>query len=1099
MHRTLRRMITGVLLVALPALGGVAVAPAAQAHPGHEHALDWSNYEKTTLTKDTGEPIDLAVLPDSRVLHTARNGDVRLTDPGTGVTKVVNHLDVYQNSEMGLQTVTLDPDFATNKWVYLYYSPPLNTPAGSAPQTLPAGQTDAYWKQWEGYDTLTRFKWTGDKLDLSTAQEIIRVDANRGQCCHVAGDVDFDSKGNLYLATGGNTPASGPNVNGYTPINDAAGYNPGLDERRGAGSTNDLRGKILRIDVQEDGSYTIPEGNLFEPGTAKTRPEIFVMGLRNPFRLAVDQKTDAVMWGDYGPDAGTADPNRGPMGYVEWQTTTKPLNGGWPYCTGDNTKPYRDFDFATLTPGPAFDCAKPVNDSRWNTGLTELPPSAPATLWYGDKDSDQPWPELTAFRGPGGPGGQAPMGGPVYHYDADNPSPGKFPEYWDGKAFFAEFSQDYVAAFTLDGPDGPVSKLENVLPNSERAQNGIPQWDNPMDLEFGPDGALYVLDYGDGFFRQNPDAGLYRIDYAEGNKAPTAVIKADKTSGQAPLTVSFSATGSSDPEKGELTYQWDLDGDGTFDATGPTASRTYPDNGQFQARLKVTDPQGKSGLTSRQITVGNTAPTVKITSPPDGGFFNWGDAVPYGIAVDDPEDGTTPDCAKAAWTFGLGHNQHGHPVNSGTGCTGGVATPADAGHGDTENVFGVLGITYTDKGAGGVPPATGDAQVVLNPALMQAEHYDSAEGVTISDDTTASGQRKLTSFDAGDWIAYDPVSFAGINGVKTRASGAGSLALRWGSADAEPFATVQVPAGEGWQTVTTALDKAPSGTGEVFVTTSGGVELDSLTFQGAGVADKTAPKVTATLNPPRPNGDDGWYTSNVSLSVAATDNGTVASRQYSIDDGATWQSANSAVTLSREGATTVRYRATDNGGNVSDVGSLTVRIDRTGPTVTATGVDADGVYGDSKRPVPVFSATDAVSGGATVTATVDGKAVNSGQPLELWRLPLGNHDLTVKARDKAGNVTTKTVAFTTRTSYADIRALITQLRADGLITAQGQQRLTVRLGQAEAHADAGRTSQAASVLESFAGYTADKALVPDAAAGAALARDARALKGGATG
>ncbi|MFE5841686.1 PQQ-dependent sugar dehydrogenase [Streptomyces niveus] len=1092
-------MITGVLLVALPALGGVAVAPAAQAHPGHEHALDWSNYEKTTLTKDTGEPIDLAVLPDSRVLHTARNGDVRLTDPGTGVTKVVNHVDVYQNSENGLQTVTLDPDFATNKWVYLYYSPPLNTPAGSAPQTLPAGQTDAYWKQWEGYDTLTRFKWTGDKLDLSTAQEIIRVDANRGQCCHVAGDVDFDSKGNLYLSTGGNTPASGPNVNGYTPINDAAGYNPGLDERRGAGSTNDLRGKILRIDVQEDGSYTIPEGNLFEPGTAKTRPEIFVMGLRNPFRLAVDQKTDAVMWGDYGPDAGTADPNRGPMGYVEWQTTTKPLNGGWPYCTGDNTKPYRDFDFATLTPGPAFDCAKPVNDSRWNTGLTELPPSAPATLWYGDKDSDQPWPELTAFRGPGGPGGQAPMGGPVYHYDADNPSPGKFPEYWDGKAFFAEFSQDYVAAFTLDGPDGPVSKLENVLPNSERSQNGIPQWDNPMDLEFGPDGALYVLDYGDGFFRQNPDAGLYRIDYAEGNKAPTAVIKADKTSGQAPLTVSFSATGSSDPEKGELTYQWDLDGDGTFDATGPTASRTYPDNGQFQARLKVTDPQGKSGLTSRQITVGNTAPTVKITSPPDGGFFNWGDAVPYGIAVEDPEDGTTPDCAKAAWTFGLGHNQHGHPVNSGTGCTGGVATPADAGHGDTENVFGVLGITYTDKGAGGVPPATGDAQVVLNPALMQAEHYDSAEGVTISDDTTASGQRKLTSFDAGDWIAYDPVSFAGINGVKTRASGAGSLALRWGSADAEPFATVQVPAGEGWQTVTTALDKAPSGTGEVFVTTSGGVELDSLTFQGAGVADKTAPKVTATLNPPRPNGDDGWYTSNVSLSVAATDNGTVASRQYSIDDGATWQSANSAVTLSREGATTVRYRATDNGGNVSDVGSLTVRIDRTGPTVTATGVDADGVYGDSKRPVPVFSATDAVSGGATVTATVDGKAVNSGQALELWRLPLGNHDLTVRARDKAGNVTTKTVAFTTRTSYADIRALITQLRADGLITAQGQQRLTVRLGQAEAHADAGRTSQAASVLESFAGYTADKALVPDAAAGAALARDARALKGGATG
>ncbi|TWG07142.1 glucose/arabinose dehydrogenase [Streptomyces brevispora] len=1098
MHRTLRRLITGVLLVALPALGSVAIAPAAQAHPDHESALDWSNYEKVTLSKDTGEPIDLAVLPDSRVLHTARNGDLRMTDPGTGVTKVINHIDVYQNSEMGLQTVTLDPDFATNKWVYLYYSPPLNTPAGSAPEKLPAGQTDAYWKQWEGYDSLARFKWTGDKLDLSTAQEIIRIGTNRGQCCHVAGDVDFDSHGNLYLSTGGNTPASGPNVNGYTPINDAAGYNPGLDERRGSGNTNDLRGKILRIDVQEDGSYTIPEGNLFEPGTAKTRPEIFVMGLRNPFRLAVDRETDAVMWGDYGPDAGNADPNRGPMGYVEWNTTSKALNSGWPFCVGDNTHPYRDFDFATLTPGPAFDCAAPVNDSRWNTGLTELPAAAPATLWYGDRDTDQPWPELTAFRGPGGPGGQAPMGGPVYHYDADNTSPGKFPKYWDGKAFLAEFSQDYVAALTLEGPDGPVSKLENFLPNSERSQNGIPPWDNPMDIEFGPDGSLYVLDYGDGFFRQNPDAGLYRIDYAEGNKAPTAVIKADRTSGQAPLTVAFSATGSSDPENGELTYQWDLDGDGTFDATGPTVTRTYPENGQFQARLKVSDPQGKSGLSSRQITVGNTAPTIRITSPPDGGFFSWGDAVPYAISVEDPEDGNTPDCAKAAWTFGLGHNQHGHPVNSGTGCTGGIATPTDAGHGDTENVFGVLGITYTDKGSGGVPPATSDAQVVLNPALMQGEHYDSAQGVTITDDPTASGQRKLTSFDAGDWIAYDPVSFAGINGVKTRASGSGTLALRWGSADAEPFATVPVAGADGWQTVTTDLSKAPSGSGELFVTSSGGVELDSLTFQGAGVADKTAPKVTATLNPPRPNGDEGWYTSNVSLTVSATDNGTVASRQYSVDDGKTWQSANAVVTLSKEGATTVRYRATDNGGNVSEAGSLTVRIDRTGPTVTATGLDA-GVHGDSTRPIPVFSAADDISGGATATATLDGKAVTSGQAQELWRLPLGNHDLTVKARDRAGNTTTKTVAFTTRTSYADIRALITHLRADGLITAQGQQRLTVRLGQAEAHADAGRTSQAAAVLESFADYTADTALVSDSAAAAALARDARALRTGATG
>ncbi|WP_418608218.1 PQQ-dependent sugar dehydrogenase [Georgenia sp. SUBG003] len=62
-------------------------------------------------------------MPDGSVLHTARNGDIRLTDPSTGVTEIVNTIDVYANSEDGLQTATLDPNFEENGWVYLYYAP----------------------------------------------------------------------------------------------------------------------------------------------------------------------------------------------------------------------------------------------------------------------------------------------------------------------------------------------------------------------------------------------------------------------------------------------------------------------------------------------------------------------------------------------------------------------------------------------------------------------------------------------------------------------------------------------------------------------------------------------------------------------------------------------------------------------------------------------------------------------------------------------------------------------------------------------------------------------------------------------------------------
>lgn len=720
----MRRFASIALAALMPAAVLAAALPAslsASAHPGHEHseaeetARDWNNYEKILLSKNTGEPIDLAVLPDSRVLHTARNGDVRLTDPATGITRLINTIDVYANSEDGLQTIAIDPDFETNQWVYLFYAPrvmeapyPETTPAGNAPNSLPAGETDAYWDRWKGYNVLARFKWdeATDSLDLATKQEIIKVEVQRGQCCHVAGDLAWDADGNLYISTGDNTPAGTPGANGYAPNNDAPGMNPGFDARRGPGNTNDLRGKILRINVGEDGSYTVPEGNLFAPGTEGTRPEIFVMGVRNPFRIDYDVETGSLVWGDYGPDAGQPNPDRGPMGYVEWQTTGEPINAGWPYCHGPNAN-YNEWDFATATPGAWFDCdAGAENNSRWNTGLDVVPPATAPHLYYGDNASHQPWPELTDLGG----GGQGPMGGPVYRYDADNPSPSKFPEHWDGKAFFAEFSQDYVAAFTLDlATSGPVTEIVDFLPNAHLNHVAQPIWDNVMDMEFGPDGSMYVLEYGDGFFRQNPDAGLYRVDYAEGNKSPQARFTADPiSSSDAPLTVQFDASASSDPEGATLTYDWDFDGDGSFDASGVTASHTYTELGQYNAALRVTDPSGKFGVRSTQITVGNVAPTVTLDTP-DGGFFDWGQAVPVTVSVEDPEDGNTPVCSRVQWEFGLGHDEHAHPLSSGSGnCTFGVPTPADAPeHGETENIYGGLVVGYTDNGHLGVPPARG--------------------------------------------------------------------------------------------------------------------------------------------------------------------------------------------------------------------------------------------------------------------------------------------------------------------------------------------------------------------------------------------------------
>ena len=166
--------VSGLTALGLPASAHDGVDHGSE--PGAESALDWSNYEKVLLTKNVGEPIDLAVLPDKSVLHTARNGEIRHTDPKTGTTRVVATIPVYQNSEDGLQSVGIDPDFAENQWVYLVYAPLSGTPTGAAPNMLPAGETESYWDQWKGVNRLSRFTWNGSSLDIASEQKILDVD-----------------------------------------------------------------------------------------------------------------------------------------------------------------------------------------------------------------------------------------------------------------------------------------------------------------------------------------------------------------------------------------------------------------------------------------------------------------------------------------------------------------------------------------------------------------------------------------------------------------------------------------------------------------------------------------------------------------------------------------------------------------------------------------------------------------------------------------------------------------------------------------------------------------------------------------------------------
>ncbi|MER6912050.1 ThuA domain-containing protein [Streptomyces sp. NPDC000594] len=797
--RTALALLTSALLIA----GTLALTPAAPdaaaasaPAPGGSAAEDFQQIPLAKGEAETGEPMSLAVLPDRSVLHTSRDGALRMTD-SSGYTRVVGKVPVYTHDEEGLQGIGLDPGFAGNRWIYLYYAPPLDTPSGDAPHQ----GTPAELARWDGVNRLSRFALRPDgTLDNASEKKILDVPATRGICCHVGGDIDFDAQGNLYLSTGDDTNPFASD--GYSPIDDRPGRNPAYDARRTSGNTDDLRGKILRIKVAADGSYTVPDGNLFAPGTPRTRPEIYAMGLRNPFRFSVDRRTGHLYAGEYGPDAATADPGRGPAGKVGFTRITGPGNFGWPFC-GVAGEPYRDHDFATGTPGDTFDCAAPRNDSPHNTGRTDLPPAQRAWIPY-DGGSV---PEF-------GTGSESPMAGPVYRYEPDNPSPVKFPEAYDGDFFAGEFGRRWI------------KRVEQRADGSPERINAFP-WTGTqiMDMSFGPDGALYVLDYGTAWFGGDHNSALYRIENATGGRSPAAEATASRTSGKAPLRVVFSAAGTTDPDGDPLTYHWAF-GDGAT-STAPDPTHTYRTNGTYTATLTARDPTGRTGSASVRVVVGNTAPKVTLRLPADGTLFRFGDEIPFQVTVTDAEDGPV-DCAKVKVSYILGHDSHGHPITSAQGCSGTIKTSSDGGHDPNANIFGVLDAEYTDGGGGGQAPLTTHDQAQLQPRHRQAEHHTGSQGVRAYDKPTAHGGRTIGDIDDGDWISFKPYRLAGATRLTARISSGGNgghLEVRTGSPKGRILGSTPVPVTGGWenfQDVDVPLRRAPGRTTELFLVFRGG-------------------------------------------------------------------------------------------------------------------------------------------------------------------------------------------------------------------------------------------------------------------------------------
>ncbi len=229
------------------------------------------NLAATPIVEGLEFPWGLAVLPSGDMLVTEREGRLNLLKDGT-LTPIAGTPDAYVERQGGYFGLVLDPDFATNRILYMAY----------AKGTDEANST-----------AIMRATLSADGASVSNISTIYEAD-KRDTAFHFGGRMQFMADGTLLLSLG----------DGFRYMQDAQ-------------STDNTHGTIIRI--HSDGS--IPDDNPFV-STDGAKPEIYSYGHRNVQGLFVDRSTDTIYAHEHGPKGGD-----------ELNIITPGLNYGWPKIT----------------------------------------------------------------------------------------------------------------------------------------------------------------------------------------------------------------------------------------------------------------------------------------------------------------------------------------------------------------------------------------------------------------------------------------------------------------------------------------------------------------------------------------------------------------------------------------------------------------------------------------------------------------------------------------------------------------------------------------------------------------------------------------------
>lgn len=764
------------------------------------HAITESDFSQRSLSTNLEQPMAMEVDPDGNIFVIGRCGRFYVWSPNTQAVRQTSTVNVRCDLELGLIGITLDPNYASNRWVYLHYNP-----RGQSKQRV------------------SRFKMNpNNSLDKGSEIVMLEFPVQTDQCCHQGGDLEFGPAGNLFISVGDNVNPFA--ANGFAPIDERAGR-AAWDAQGTSSNTNDLRGKILRIRPNNNGTYSIPNGNLFA-GNSLHRPEIYVMGNRNPFRMTIDEQTGYLYWGEIGPDANRPNSSRGPAGYDEINQARQAGNYGWPYVTGFN-EPYRDFNFNTRNSGSLFNVNRPRNDSPNNNGAAFLPATKEAWLRYPH---------------------QAMMAGVLYHYDSSLNNDQRLPRYFDNRLIFWNFNNGDIYTVEKDANDNN--------PEASVFFNRLTDRQSLIDMTLDNEDRMLVLGYD-----RNYNGHLSRIEFNgdqhTGNSEPIVFADIAPTDGLLPLTVSFSASGSTDPDGDALSYTWDFTGDGTIDSTLPVASYVYTAEGQYNAQLRVTDSQGNVVIRNFTVLAGIAVPKVVVTSPGNGSFFEYGDVINWQVSVADASFPDGIDCSDVTVELALGHvtgaTVHEHGLDASNGCSGSFETAPEGGH-DGADIFLMLIASYTNSE--GIPASS---TLELRPRLREAEHWTQASGVKTESTTDIDGGDNVAFINSGDWLMFRDMNLVNVDEIDIRVASntsGGTIEARIGGVSGHVIGSVNVPYTGGWQAwdnLTIAIDPTDRdfGATDLYFTFSGSsnylFNINWFDFIGDFVDDSEA--IATPVNP----------------------------------------------------------------------------------------------------------------------------------------------------------------------------------------------------------------------------------------------------------